>query len=99
MGASKLTHYSNTEIQRALIGRAIAHPARIRIIEHLKKGEFIRPIDLTDILQLNPASVHNHLKKLISAELVTLKFNKNAYVIELNHAHLNAFLLNLEFSN
>ena len=92
MGASKISHYTNTEIQRALVGRALAHPARIRIIEHLQEGKFTRPIDLTELLQLNPASVHNHIKKLLAAELVQLEFNKNAYRLHLNHSRLEKFI-------
>jgi len=81
MGASKTTQYSIDEIKSAKIARALAHPARIRILSLLKQEVFTRNIDLVKDLQLVKSTVNSHLNKLRDADLIELEFHSNFYWI------------------
>lgn len=81
MGASKTSQYSSHEIHSAQIARALAHPARIRILALIKKNKFIRTIDLSANLHLVPSTVNAHLKKLLDADLIDLEFFHNCYIV------------------
>ena len=50
--------------------RALAHPARLRIIAMLAKGELC-VCQITEVLKLAPSTVSAHLKELKQAGLVT----------------------------
>lgn len=84
MGASKTLQYSEEELNIALIARAIAHPARVRIIKILQTEELCRSVDLVKILNLVPSTVKEHIYKLKEAKLIYLDFTPNCYLIKMN---------------
>jgi DNA-binding transcriptional ArsR family regulator len=81
MGASKTNQYSINEIKTANIARALAHPARIRILSLLKQELFTRNTDLVKDLQLVKSTINSHLNKLKDADLIELEFHSNCYWI------------------
>jgi DNA-binding transcriptional ArsR family regulator len=95
MGASKTAHYSKNEIEEALVGRALGHPARIRIIHILDKMQTANSMELTGLLELNLTSVHNHLNKLIDANIVSVEFKNNGYQLILNRTVIQEFTLTM----
>jgi len=84
MGASKTHQFSDLEIGSALIARALAHPARIKILLLLKDHTNLRNVDLVEHLSLSRSTVNNHLTKLKDAELIELEFHNNSYLIRKN---------------
>ena len=54
----------------ALICKALSHPARIRIVEHLKAVDRCVCSEIVDILPLAQSTVSQHLKILKAAGLV-----------------------------
>lgn len=99
MGASKTAQYSSNEIQKALVGRALAHPARIRIINVINQNHSVQPLELCTILELNNSSVHNHLTKLIAADVIFLEFKNNGHHLFLNRPVLEEFTLAIPIQN
>lgn len=91
MGASKTYQFSEKELNMAKFGRALAHPARVRIIHLLQQHSSCRNTDLTTDLELVKSSVHAHVKKLLDAGLVSVEFYPNCYLIRLNPNVLNYF--------
>lgn len=89
MGASKTHQYSSSEINTALIARAIAHPARIRILNQISKGRNLRNIDLVSELQLVKSTVHKHILILKEADLIELDYLPNCYIIRLKEDNLD----------
>jgi DNA-binding transcriptional ArsR family regulator len=96
MGATKTHQFTSTEINSAAIAKALAHPARIRIIRLLKESSFIRNTDLIPILNLSKTSVHAHLLCMIKANIIEQHFFQNAYLLELKEDTLISFSKNLE---
>ena len=81
MGATKLKIFTPSEKEIALIGRAIAHPARVRILHLLKDKPYVRNVDLIKDLELCKKTVYDHLKKLEDAGLVKSDFFWNSYFV------------------
>ena len=81
MPASKAKNFSLREQELAILGRAISHPARVRILDILDSKLYTRNVDLITSLQLSKASVQNHVKKLEEAKLVSVKFAMNSFYI------------------
>lgn len=64
MGITKTEIFSARQNRLATILKAIAHPARIAIIQHLVKAEHCICGDLVEELGLAQATISQHLKEL-----------------------------------
>ena len=70
MGASKTELFSTQQNRIAKMAKAIGHPARIAILEHLiQKGTCVCG-DLVDELPLSQATISQHLKALKDAGII-----------------------------
>lgn len=54
----------------ALLCKALAHPARVRIVEYLKRADRCICGDIVEILPLAQSTVSQHLKQLKDAGLI-----------------------------
>ncbi len=70
MGASKLTSYSLREIETAKYAKALAHPARVAILQLLIKRQTCICGDIVDELPLSQSTVSQHLRELKDAGLI-----------------------------
>ena len=70
MGATKTEHYTEQQNQIAVIAKALGHPARIAIIEHLMKVNQCICGDLVNKLPLAQPTISQHLKELKNAGLI-----------------------------
>jgi len=97
MGATKTVQYSKKNIQLAKIANALAHPARLTIVETLMNHSHYRNVQFQSILQLSSASVHNHMKKLIAADIIKVDYFPHQYIVSLRTeklTELNEFITN-----
>lgn len=70
MAATKTEHFTNEQLRLAELFKALAHPARIAIMEFLmRKGECVCG-DIVSELPLAQSTVSQHLKVLKEAGLV-----------------------------
>lgn len=85
MGAVKDLDYLEKEISLSLYFRAIAHPARVKIITQLyDEKKACRNIDLTKFLNLSRTTVKNHLDMMKEAGILTITYFPHHYEITLN---------------
>lgn len=70
MGASKTDHFSEQQNQIATIAKALGHPARVAIVEHLLRVNACICNDIVDELPLAQPTVSQHLKELKNAGLI-----------------------------
>ena len=70
MGATKTDHFTAEQNQIATVAKALGHPARIAIIEHLLKVNACICNDIVDELPLAQSTVSQHLKELKNAGLI-----------------------------
>lgn len=70
MGVTKTDHFTEKQNQIATIAKALGHPARIAIIEHLLKVNTCICNDIVDELPLAQSTISQHLKALKNAGLI-----------------------------
>ncbi len=70
MGITKTDLFSESQNEMAVMAKAIAHPARIAILEHLVKKNVCINSDLVQELGLAQATISQHLKELKTLGLI-----------------------------
>lgn len=70
MGATKTELFSKKHLDVAAMAKALAHPARIAILQHLAKTNACICGDLVEELGLAQATISQHLKELKSVGLI-----------------------------
>ncbi|TDG35563.1 ArsR family transcriptional regulator [Pedobacter changchengzhani] len=84
MGASKTEHFTDQQNRIATIAKALGHPARIAIIEHLMKVNACICGDIVNELPLAQPTVSQHLKELKNAGIIkgNIEGNSICYCID-----------------
>jgi predicted transcriptional regulator len=70
MGITKTEAFTAEQNELAILLKALAHPARIAIIEFLLKNEKCICGDIVDELPLSQPTISQHLKELKNANLI-----------------------------
>lgn len=83
MGASKIKVFTASQKSFARVAKAIGHPARVAIIQHLSKESYATNSALIQLTNLSKATVHQHLKELVSAGLIAGTFVGNRHYYRL----------------
>jgi DNA-binding transcriptional ArsR family regulator len=78
MGITKTEYFTEEQNELAILAKAIGHPARIAIIEHLIKVNSCVCGDIVNELPLAQPTVSQHLKELKNAGLIKGNFEGNA---------------------
>jgi ArsR family transcriptional regulator, arsenate/arsenite/antimonite-responsive transcriptional repressor len=78
MGATNTDHYTEHQKQMAMLAKALAHPARIAIIEFLLRVEDCICNDIVHQLPLSQPTVSQHLKELKNAGVIKGNIEGNA---------------------
>jgi DNA-binding transcriptional ArsR family regulator len=83
MGASKAQLFTPAQNDVADLARALAHPARVAILQHLLKVNDCIGGELVDKLPLAQPTISRHLKELKTVGLIqgTISGNKVNYCI------------------
>lgn len=70
MGISKTEEFSKQHNEIALMMKALAHPARVAIIDYLLSVDTCICSDIVNVLPLAQPTVSQHLKELKNAGLI-----------------------------
>jgi len=70
MAKSKLTGFTENEIELSELAKALAHPARIRILNILFDSNLCMTGDIVDQLPLSQSTVSQHLAELKRVGLI-----------------------------
>lgn len=70
MGVTKVESFTKEQNELAMIAKALAHPARIAILQHLIEVKACITKDIVDELPLAQPTISQHLKELKKAGLV-----------------------------
>ncbi|MBL7699802.1 MAG: winged helix-turn-helix transcriptional regulator [Chitinophagaceae bacterium] len=84
MGLTKTEIFNEKQNRLAQMMKALAHPARIAIIQHLLKSQACICGDLVDELGLAQATISQHLKELKNVGLIqgTIEGTSVCYCID-----------------
>lgn len=88
MGISKSEYFSKEQNEMANMLRALGHPARIAIIEHLLQVKTCICGDIVNVLPLAQATISQHIKELKKAGLIKGKISGNAICYCLNEKNI-----------
>lgn len=78
MGTSKTEHFSQKQNEIAVLIKALAHPARVAIIEFLLKVDTCICGDIVNELPLSQPTISQHLKELKTAGIIQGSIEGNA---------------------
>jgi predicted transcriptional regulator len=83
MGSSKNASFSDEQNKLALLAKALAHPARIAILQYLMQQKSCVCGDIVDELPLAQATVSQHLKELKAVGIIQgeIEGTKTCYCI------------------
>lgn len=86
MGASKTDHFSPEHVEMSAIMKALGHPARLAILEHLLKVDSCVCGDIVDVIPLSQPTISQHLKELKTVALIkgTVEGNSVCYCLNEN---------------
>ncbi len=86
MGVTRTDIFSDEQNHLAVMLKALAHPARVAILQHIIKANACICGDLVDELGLAQATISQHLKELKTAGLIqgTIEGASVCYCIEPN---------------
>lgn len=88
MAFSKANEFSSELIELAQFAKAIAHPARIQILEHLATKDACFCGDIVKELPLSQSTVSQHLKALKEAGLISGEVEAPAICYCINEAKM-----------
>ncbi len=91
MGATKTEHFTKRQNEIATILKALAHPARIAIIDYLLSVNSCICGDIVSVLPLSQPTVSQHLKELKSAGLIKGNIEGTAICYCINEATFQHF--------
>lgn len=83
MGASKSNHFTDEQNEIALTFKALGHPARIAIVQHILETKSCICGDLVEKFPLSQATISQHLKELKGANIIqgTIEGNSICYCL------------------
>ncbi len=70
MGTSKTEGFSKQQLELAKVARALAHPARIAILQYLAKANACIGGEIVEALPLAQPTISRHLKELKAIGLI-----------------------------
>ena len=84
MGLTKTENFTEAQNKTSMLLKALGHPARVAIIEHLLKAKTCVCGDIVSELPLAQATVSQHLKELKNAGIVkgTVEGNSVCYCLD-----------------
>ena len=84
MGVSKTEHFTEKQNDLAKLAKALAHPARIAILDYLESVDTCICGDIVKEIQLAQPTVSQHLKELKNAGLIkgSIEGNSICYCID-----------------
>lgn len=100
MAKAKINDFTKSEIHLSEIAKAIAHPARIRILNVLFENNICITGDIVDLLPLSQSTVSQHLSELKKAGLIIgeIEGPKTCYCLDRNVVESSKVLFNKLFS-
>ena len=86
MGATKTEHFTQEQNDISKVLKALAHPARIAIVEYLLSVDTCICNDIVDELPLAQPTVSQHLKELKNAQIIQGNIEGNSICYCINPA-------------
>lgn len=95
MGATKTDHFTAEQNEIARLAKALGHPARVAIVQHLIRANSCICTDVVNELPLAQPTVSQHLRELKDAGLIrgNISGNSICYGIDYDRLHKLHFFI------
>lgn len=84
MGTTKYQIYTQEQIEMARLFKALAHPARLAIVENILKHNALSGKDLQFYIPLSQSTISQHLKELFIAGVIDVRADGNKSIYSIN---------------
>ncbi len=92
MGVTKKYFYNESQLNFSNACKALGHPARITIIEHLAKNKHINCQELGEIIKLSQSNISRHCQILHECGLIGYEVRGNQCLYRLNQDRIEKLL-------
>jgi ArsR family transcriptional regulator, arsenate/arsenite/antimonite-responsive transcriptional repressor len=99
MGATKKYFYNESQLQFSDVCRALGHPARITIIEHLSHNNHLNCKDLCKIIKLSQSNVSRHCQILHECGIIGFELQANNCFFRLNPSRIDGLTAYIDSFN
>ncbi len=85
MGTTKSAKFTHEQNHKAILFKALGHPARVAIVEHLLSVNTCICNDLVGVLPLSQATISQHLRELKECGIIqgTIEGNSLCYCLNI----------------
>ncbi|MDF3025939.1 MAG: regulatory protein ArsR [Fluviicola sp.] len=91
MGAIKYFNYSPQVISISLLGRAIAHPCRVQMIELLIENKKLNNQGFSMYFGMTRSTIHDHLVKLWQADIITIQSGQEGTIASITESQIEKY--------
>ncbi len=91
MGVIKYFDYSPQTISISLVGRALAHPCRVKIMELLLERNKLNNQEFADYFGMARSTIHDHLVKLWQADIIHIASEQGATVASITKDQIEKY--------
>ena len=84
MGVIKHFDYSPQVVSISLVGRALAHPCRVNMIELLLEKKKLNNLEFVNYFGMSRSTIHDHLIKLWQADIINIKSEQEGTIVSMS---------------
>lgn len=89
MGSTKHFDYSEEITALSLIGRAFAHPCRVKMVKLLIEAKKLSNQDLSDYFGMSRSTIHDHLVKLWQGGIIEMSYCQTGTQVSIKDEQLD----------
>lgn len=93
MGVIKYFDYSPQTLSISMVGRALAHPCRVKIMELLLERKKLNNQEFADYFGMTRSTIHDHLVKLWQADIIHIASEQGATIASITESQVEKYML------
>lgn len=91
MGVIKYFDYSPQVISISIVGRALAHPCRVKMIELLIENKKLNNQDFVNYFGMTRSTIHDHMVKLWQADIISIKSEQEGTTASISESQIEKY--------
>lgn len=93
MGVIKHFDYSPQVISISIVGRALAHPCRVKMAELLIEKKKLNNLDFVNYFGMTRSTIHDHLVKLWQADIIVINSEQEGTIVSMTKSQIEKYNL------
>lgn len=88
MGVIKYFDYSPQTLSISMVGRALAHPCRVKIMELLLERKKLNNLEFAEYFGMTRSTIHDHLVKLWQADIINIASEQGSTIASISESQV-----------